>query len=376
MPQQNGVVERRNRTLVEAARKMLIFSKLPEFLWAEAISTACFTQNCSLVHTRYNKTPYELIKGRKPNVQYFHVFSSLCYPTNDRDDLGKMKPKADIGIFVGYSESSRGFRVYNHSSKEMNDIPSQQDFDNFFGPLYEEYYASRTSEVLDNSAANTLDNEDTPSFSSIIVEDNDASQIETSSKEPIVQESSTPVLDTHSDEQIQQDDEELTGILSCILLELLHLKKLSHLQTIRTRQTCMSSTNIITTLIDGLRFIQLNSWIESMQDKLNQFRRLDVWELVPLPNGRHVIKCYSKKEGIDFEESFAPVARLEAVEMVMAYAAHKNFTIYQMDVKTAFLNGPLKEEVFVSQPDGFVDPDFPNHVYHLKKALYGLKQAH
>ncbi|GKF11394.1 retrovirus-related pol polyprotein from transposon TNT 1-94, partial [Tanacetum coccineum] len=86
-------------------------------------------------------------------------------------------------------------------------------------------------------------------------------------------------------------------------------------------------------------------------------------------------KGYSQQEGIDFEESFAPVARLEVVCMFVAYAAHKNLTIYHMDVKTAFLNGPLKEEVFVSQPDGFEFPDFPNHVYRLKKDLYGLKQA-
>ncbi|GJZ74607.1 retrovirus-related pol polyprotein from transposon TNT 1-94, partial [Tanacetum coccineum] len=95
-PQQNGVVEHQNRTLIEAARTMLIFSKPPEFLWTEVIATVCFTQNRSIVHTRYNKTPYELIQGRKPNIQYFHVFGSLCYPTNDRNDLGKMKPKADI----------------------------------------------------------------------------------------------------------------------------------------------------------------------------------------------------------------------------------------------------------------------------------------
>ncbi|GJW50096.1 retrovirus-related pol polyprotein from transposon TNT 1-94 [Tanacetum coccineum] len=118
-PQQNGVVERRDHTLVEAARTMLIFSKAPEFLWAEAIATACFTQNRSIVHTRHNKTPYELIHGIKPNVQYFHVFGSLCYPTNDHDDLGKMKPKADIVIFVGYSESSHGFRIYNRQTKKI-----------------------------------------------------------------------------------------------------------------------------------------------------------------------------------------------------------------------------------------------------------------
>ncbi|GKF22289.1 retrovirus-related pol polyprotein from transposon TNT 1-94 [Tanacetum coccineum] len=102
-PQQNGVVEQRNRTLAEAARTMLIFSRLSEFLWAEAVATTCFTQNQSIINTRHNKTPYGLLRGRKPNVEYFHVFSSLCYPKNDRDDLGKMKPKADIGVFIGYS---------------------------------------------------------------------------------------------------------------------------------------------------------------------------------------------------------------------------------------------------------------------------------
>ncbi|GJS33438.1 retrovirus-related pol polyprotein from transposon TNT 1-94 [Tanacetum coccineum] len=114
------------------------------------------------------------------------------------------------------------------------------------------------------------------------------------------------------------------------------------------------------------------SWIESMQDELNQFKRLNVWEL---NKSRLVAKGYDQDEGIDFEESFAPVARLEAVRIFFACAAYKNFPIYQMDFKTAFLNGPLKEKVFVRQPDGFVDPDFPNHVYRLKKALYGLKQA-
>ncbi|GKF40466.1 retrovirus-related pol polyprotein from transposon TNT 1-94, partial [Tanacetum coccineum] len=102
-----------------------------------------------------------------------------------------------------------------------------------------------------------------------------------------------------------------------------------------------------------------HSWIESMQDELHQFKRLDVWELVPRPDGKNIIA----EEGIYFEESFAHVARLEAVRMFVAFVAHKNITIFQMDVKTAFLNGPLKEEVYVSQPHGFVDPDFPDHAY-------------
>ncbi|GJR13731.1 retrovirus-related pol polyprotein from transposon TNT 1-94 [Tanacetum coccineum] len=143
-----------------------------------------------------------------------------------------------------------------------------------------------------------------------------------------------------------------------------------------------------------------SAWIEAMQEALHQFDRLQVWELVDKPFGkniiklkwlwknkkdedqtvihnkaRHVAKGYAQEEGIDFEESFAPFARLEAVRIFVAYAAHKSFPIYQMDVKTTFLNGPLKEEVYVAQPDGFVDPDHPDKVYRLRKALYGLKQA-
>ncbi|GJV64364.1 retrovirus-related pol polyprotein from transposon TNT 1-94 [Tanacetum coccineum] len=143
-----------------------------------------------------------------------------------------------------------------------------------------------------------------------------------------------------------------------------------------------------------------SAWIEAMQEELHQFDRLQVWELVDKPFGKNVIKLkwlwknkkdedqtvirnkarlvakgYAQEEGIDFKESFAPVAHLEAVKIFIAYATHKSFPIYQMDVKTAFLNGPFKEEVYVAQPDGFVDPDHPDKVYRLRKALYGLKQA-
>ncbi|GJR42580.1 retrovirus-related pol polyprotein from transposon TNT 1-94 [Tanacetum coccineum] len=141
-------------------------------------------------------------------------------------------------------------------------------------------------------------------------------------------------------------------------------------------------------------------WFQAMQDEIHEFDRLDVWELVPPPDcamiialkwiykvkldeygdvlknkARLVAKGYRQEEGLDFEESFAPVARLEAIRIFLANAASKNMTVYQMDVKTAFLNGELKEVVYVSQLEGFVDPDRPHHVYRLKKSLYGLKQA-
>ncbi|GKE76798.1 retrovirus-related pol polyprotein from transposon TNT 1-94 [Tanacetum coccineum] len=118
-PQQNGVVERRNRTLVEAARTMLIFSCAPLFLWAEAIATACYTQNRSIIHRRFDKTPYELINGRKPDISFLHVFGALCYPKNDREDIGKLGVKGNIGFFIGYSATSCAYRVYNRRTKKI-----------------------------------------------------------------------------------------------------------------------------------------------------------------------------------------------------------------------------------------------------------------
>nr|GFA40211.1 retrovirus-related Pol polyprotein from transposon TNT 1-94 [Tanacetum cinerariifolium] len=166
-------------------------------------------------------------------------------------------------------------------------------------------------------------------------------------------------------------------------------------------EMCMFALTVSTAEPKNIKEAMADSaWIEAMQEELYQFDRLQVWELVDKPFGKTVIrlKClwknkkdedqtvirnkarlvangYAKEKGIDFEESFAPVARLEVVRIFVAYAAHKSFTIYQMDVKTAFLNGLLKEEVYVAQPEGFVDSDHPEKVYRLRKALYGLKQA-
>ncbi|GJT37892.1 retrovirus-related pol polyprotein from transposon TNT 1-94 [Tanacetum coccineum] len=185
---------------------------------AEAVATACFTQNRSIIHTRHNKTPYELLHGRKLTVDYFHMFGSLCYPTNDRDDLRKMKPKTDIGVFIGYLETSRGFRIYNrrtkkimepihvkfdeltvmasehdclepelqrfinhNSSAETMNTPSKEDLDNLFGLMYEEYFEKKFSDTPINSATQpTQIHEDSHSTSLIIVDEHEApSQLST-----------------------------------------------------------------------------------------------------------------------------------------------------------------------------------------------------
>ncbi|GJW36189.1 retrovirus-related pol polyprotein from transposon TNT 1-94 [Tanacetum coccineum] len=263
-----------------------------QFLWAESIATACFTQNRSIVHMRYNKTPYELIRGRKPNIQFFHVFGSLCYPTNDCE-LGKMKPKADI--------------VLNENADEL----VQEDVAEFNGNVF---YNPPQTHVFEEAESSS----------------------------------------TYKDPSNMHEN---------------------RLQT--DAKVCMCSLTMSTIESKNIKEVMLDhSWIESMQDELNQFKRLDVWELVEYPIGRNIIashlvaKGYGQDEGIDFEESFAPVARLEAVRIFVAYAAYKNFPIYQMDIKTTFLNGPLKEEVFVRQPDGIIDPDFPTHVHQSPLGIF------
>nr|GFC06881.1 retrovirus-related Pol polyprotein from transposon TNT 1-94 [Tanacetum cinerariifolium] len=118
-PQQNGLVERRNRTLIEAARTMLIYAQALLFIWAEDVATACYAQNRSIIRIRHGKTPYELLHNKLPDLSFLHVFGALCYPTNDSENLGKLQPKADIGIFIGYAPTKKAFRIYNRRTRRI-----------------------------------------------------------------------------------------------------------------------------------------------------------------------------------------------------------------------------------------------------------------
>nr|GEX09141.1 retrovirus-related Pol polyprotein from transposon TNT 1-94 [Tanacetum cinerariifolium] len=164
---------------------------------------------------------------------------------------------------------------------------------------------------------------------------------------------------------------------------------------------CMYALTVSTMELKNVKEAMTDpAWNELMQEELRQFKRMDVWVLVLAPDNispltlkwifknkhdeeqtviknksRLVVRVYRQEEGLDFKESFSSVARMEAIRIFLAYAAHKSFIVFQMDVKTAFLHGSLKEDVYVCQPEGFIDVDHPSHVYKLKKALYGLKQA-
>ncbi|GKC19024.1 retrovirus-related pol polyprotein from transposon TNT 1-94 [Tanacetum coccineum] len=336
-PQQNGVVERRNRTLIEAARTMLIYAKAPLFLWAEAVATACYTKNCSI-------------------------------------NLGKLQPKADIGIFIGYAPTKKAFRIYNRRTRriietihvDFDELTTMASEHSSLGPtLHEMTPATISSGLVPNPHPSTPFVPPSRSDWDLLFQ-------------PLFDELLTPphsvnhpppeVIAPTTDELLQNP------LHQPVHLPQQQLTKMHHHLALLCYYDAFLSAVEPKTYKDALT---QSCWIEAMQEELNEFERLRLDELggILKNKARLVARDYRQEEGIDFEESFAPVARLEAKRIFLAFAAHMNMVIYQMDVKTAFPNGNMREEVYVSHPDRFVDKDQPNHVYKLKKVLYGLKQA-
>nr|GEX25675.1 Gag-Pol polyprotein [Tanacetum cinerariifolium] len=493
-PQQNGVVERRNRTLVETAITMLIFSRAPLFLWAEAIATVCFTQNRSIIHRRFNKTPYELINDRKPDISFLHdkenmetmnvsfdELSSMAFeqrsskpglqsmtsgqissgldltyapptittqqptegeldllfeamyddyiggqpsatartvtpaqePQNDREDIGKLGAKGDIGFFIGYSADPYAYKIFNRRTKKIMETMNVS-----FYELSAMAFEQRSSKLrLQNIAPTPTNSSSHATNIPITLQDvdelntnalfdgntfvNPFANLSTSVAESSSSQNVDP-LNMHTFYQPYPHEfqwtkdhplEQVTGEPSRPVLTRNKLRSDGDMCMYALSMSTMEPKNVKETMTDP-------AWIDSMQEELLQFKRLDVWVLVPaLDNispltlkwlfknkhdeeqtvirnkSRLVVRGCRQKEGINFEESFALVARMEAIRIFLAYAAHKSFSVFQMDVTTAFLHGSLKEDVYVCQPEGFIDADHPSHVYKLKKALYGLKQA-
>ncbi|GJV59599.1 retrovirus-related pol polyprotein from transposon TNT 1-94 [Tanacetum coccineum] len=406
-PQQNGVVERRNRTLVEAARIMLIFSK-------------------ALI-----------------------VFSALCYPINDSEDLVKLQPTVDIGIFVGYAPSRKGYRIYNKRTRRIMETihvqfdeltkqmapvqlstgpaptfltprhissrlvsnpvpaapyvpPTNKELEILFQPMFDEYMEPPRVKrpvspapavlVLVNSAgtpSSTTIDQDAPSPShspSLSALQSPYSQqgaaagsiiIENNPFDPVANNPFRNVFALEpSSKASSSGDVSLAESTQCLYNSVLSKFKPKNFKSAITE----------------------DYWFQAMQDEIHEFDRLQVWELVPPPDyvmiialkwiykvkldeygdvlknkARLVAKGYRQEERIDFEESFAPVARNEPIRIFIANAASENMTIYQMDVKTVFLNSVLKKEVYLSQPEGFVIRS-PNTCYHRRRLFCQLDE--
>nr|GEX24722.1 hypothetical protein [Tanacetum cinerariifolium] len=373
-------------------------------IWmAEAVATAYFTQNRSSIRLHHGKTPYELLHNKLPVLSFLHVFGALCYPTNDSENLGKLQPKADIGIFIGYAPTKKAFWIYNRRTRRiaetihvdfdeltamayeqsssgpaLNEMtpatissglvqksssstpyvpPSRNDWDLLFQPTFDELLNPPPS--VDHQAAKVIapiievipqvqaDSTGLPSSTTV---DQDAPSLSKSHTTPETQSSIIP-------QDVEEDNLDI---------------KVAH----------MGNDPLFGVPIPAVTFAQSSSADHPLHNIIGQLPRP---VSTRLQLHEQALFCYydaflTSVEPKTYKEALTQSYWIEPMqeelnEFERLEATHKNMVVYQMDVKIAFLNGNLREEVYVSQSNGFVDQDNPNNVYKLKKAFYGLKQA-
>ncbi|GJZ09067.1 putative ribonuclease H-like domain-containing protein [Tanacetum coccineum] len=469
-PRQNGVAERKNRTLIEAARTMLADSFLPNIFWAEVVSTACYVLNRVLVTKPQNKTPYELITGKTPIISYIRPFGCHVTILNTIDQLGKFEEKADEGFLVGYSLNSKAFRVYNLETKRVEEnlhIRFLENKPNVVGKgptwLFDlDYltdsmnYQPVTAENKANKTAGLIEVNDSPSYTSTIKSLKKRNKGKKSDEDTSLKPNEEPVNQTHQifleelkklkrqekeandaakalrkksaqdtkDLTLQEDAVRASSTNSIHDLEDIHevpkdglftsasyddegvVTDFTNLETFvdvspiaksrihsihPTSQILGDPKLVVQTrskvekglahaLIEPKKIFEAlenESWVDAMQEELLQFKLQKVYKnkkdkrgVVVRNKARLVAQGYRQEEGIGNDEVFAPVARIKAIGIFLAFASYMGFTVYQIDVKSSFLYGTIDEEVYVSQPLGFVDPKHPNKVKQKEDGIF------
>uniref|UniRef100_A0A2N9E1N9 Retrovirus-related Pol polyprotein from transposon TNT 1-94 n=1 Tax=Fagus sylvatica TaxID=28930 RepID=A0A2N9E1N9_FAGSY len=403
-PDQNGVAERRNRTLLDMVRSMLSSSNLPKSLWAEALKTAVYILN--RVPTKaVPKTPFELWKGWKPSLRHMRVWGCPSEVRIYNPQEKKLDPRTISGYFIGYAERSKGYRFYcpSHSTRIVE---------------------SRNAKFLENDLISGRDQ------TRNIVSENDHSESQPStSSDRLGIVYSTPQVQTGVEQPIIEvpqaaDDIPVDQVVQA-LPRTFEQRVEPHTSQEYDGTTLRRSTRPKKSAIpddyvvylqesdynigaenDPESFSQAMSckeselWYNAMKEEMNSMKSNGVWDLVELPNGVKAIGCkwvfktkkdslgnierykarlvakgFTQKEGIDYTETFSPVSKKDSLRIILALVAHFDLELQQMDVKTAFLNGDLEEEVYMKQPEGFPSSDGEHLVCKLKKSIYGLKQA-
>jgi hypothetical protein len=399
--QQNGIVERKNRTLIEAARTMLNEYKTSYSFWAEAINMACHAINRLYLHKLRHKTAYELLTGKKPNVSYFRVFGCKCFILNKKPKISKFASKVDEGIFLGYASNAHGYRVLNKTTGCV-EVMCDLTFDESNGSQVEQVDelcvgknvpAEKAIRKMAIGEINPQEEDDEdceieetailpPAANpGVLREKSEDSGLSGNSREK--SGDSGPAADTSQGSQeiedlIQQEvsdphprvqqsvqrDHPVDNILGSIRRGVTTRSRLANFYEHYSFVSMLEPIRVEDALGDA-------DWVMAMQEELNNFTRNEVWSLVERPEqnvigtkwvfcnkqdedgvvtknkARLVAKGYTQVEGLDFGETYAPVVRLEAIRILLAFATHHNFKLHQMDVKSAFLNGPISEEVYV-----------------------------
>ncbi len=372
-PQQNGVAERMNRTLMESARSMISHAGLPNSYWAEAVGTAAYVKNrvptSSLKVEK--RTPYEKWYGRKPKLNHLRVFGCAAYahvPSNQRQKLDKKSIKYR---FVGYSKESKGYRLLDETQKKIyirrDVIFNEKDFGHGLERNKPPF------ETIEIEAESMSSQDEDPEIIDDRNEENgpDKSRRSQRQRHPPVRYGLDEYADTATEESIVQH----VAYNVCQVTE-------------------------PRTMEEAVRSRQAKEWKKAADVEYRALIDNETWDLVKLPKGcktigskwvfklkhgksgeierfkcRLVAKGFAQKYGIDYDETFSPVVRFSSIRVLLAYAIQNDMEIHQMDVVTAFLNGNLDETIYMEQPDGYAVPGKENHVCKLKKSLYGLKQS-
>ncbi|KAG7547574.1 Zinc finger CCHC-type superfamily [Arabidopsis suecica] len=398
-PQQNGVVERRNRTLMDMTRSLLKHMEIPNFLWGEAVRHSTYLINRVATRTLVEKTPYEALKNKKPNIEHLRVFGCICYAKAESAHLKKLDDRSRILVHLGTEPGSKAYRLldptrrkivvsrdvifdetkkwkWNRTEHENDNDPGMfsLSFGDFGNNGIREYVVTEeTGRDEENASSNEVNNED-----------DDNSDFENVSP-------THNIINSEQQEQpkLRRSERQVTKpkyLQDYVLLAELECERI--LLILNDEPWDYNDAK------------DIKEWKEACNEEISSITKNRTWDLVDLPVGakpiglkwvfkikrnsdgsinkhkaRLVAKGYVQRHGIDFDEVFAPVARIETVRFIIALAASNGWEVHHLDVKTAFLHGELKEEVYVSQPEGYVTEGEENKVYRLHKALYGLKQA-
>ncbi|KAJ9552498.1 hypothetical protein OSB04_016543 [Centaurea solstitialis] len=359
-PQMNGVSERRNHTLLDMVRTMMCHSTLPMSFWGHALETAAHTLNRAPTKS-VEKTPYELWKGKKPNISFLKIWGCEVYvkrPTSE-----KLRPKSDKCFFVGYPKTTVGYYFYNPEENKV--------------------FVARNGKFLEEKFL-SLENTRKDVDLQVVDEENTAPIVEPEIQHSNVEPQSEPIEEVQTQDlrrssRVRQEPDRYLGFLV---------------------SQDSGDLNEPTSYGEAVSGSESEQWQEAMKAEMQSMYDNQVWELTDLPQhcravgrkwvfkkktdmdgnvhtfkARLVAKGFTQTHGIDYDETFSPVAMLKSIRILMAISAYFNYEIWQMDVKTAFLNEKLTEDVYMEQPEGFEDPKNPNKVCKLLKSIYGLKQA-
>lgn len=401
-PEQNGVAERKNRTLVEAARTMLIDSKLPKFLWSEAINEANYNLNRVISKDSQNSA-FEKFYSKSQAFRDFHEFGSEVYVMIPEINRKKLDVKARKCIYLGHDTQAKGYRIYDPDSRNVK-ISRNVVFLKNQIKVSNDQSKVNTSKVTNPELRNSeIHNQQLRNSGTIPVYYNDISII------PEIQNEVIPIEE--DDEEFHDAQEEVEQPVQASITENEIPNQVERVNQRPVRSTAGKlpsrfadyEVNSIfqytepRSYKEAIQCLEKDKWIEAMNEEIKCLNDNNTWNLVNLPESKHAVgskwvfkrklnennqvvsykarlvaQGFSQKFGTDYDEVFAPVIRPSTFRLLLAVSAKRKYIVKQFDIKSAFLNGELQEEIYLKQPPGF---QINNQVYRLKKSLYGLKQA-